>query len=429
MIRKKAIGCLAATLTMISGAVMAAPSAQAQPQKWSQTITTYDEVVPPPVGSTIDRATLLQSFGLSSKVRPQSATTEDEISVKRKQLGEFVIVDPAEQEPPPVASTLDDDLEKCKTAPGAADDGGEYGNTWNWCHRINGISVWGVGNQVKGTLTWTQVTTARVQGGSRDFGVKFTAYNFKPSGDFNVNSRLETGLVLDNGTGGECQIQDSQNPAVLTVSEWSNPSGYATWNVKCPETGDFIELRNMTGVNIATITPDAPNAEWAWGAANTVRQDSAPYFSQKLASSFPLVYKVFPHRVTGTDYNAVSQHIKEFYDAYPSAPGNFNTLVSDEASAFPLERNYAAWNDEAGQVERGNTNAKNRECALLPPHQPGEECDEFPFNSTREGGNSGGDFSVKYIPGGENSKGGFYLADCYLKARTLHLDPFYVWAY
>ncbi|WP_162952305.1 NucA/NucB deoxyribonuclease domain-containing protein [Streptomyces hundungensis] len=422
-----------AALAFIVGIIFApyAGASPVQPGAWTQRYTSYTPLEVPEIGSSAyawqrKAATIVPAQG----ARPRTLATDAQVAEEQRRLGEHVIFDPEAPEVKASTRAMDDgdaDLEACKTTPGAADPGGKYGDSWNWCHRIFGTAVWGEGEKIVGTVTWTTVSTATTNNGTRSFKVKTKPYDIKPKGKYTGKSHLSSYLRVDSGEI-PCTINDSQNPATLTLDEWEVPRAYGIYTVTCPTGGhELVDDRQMANFSIAQIVPDGPLATWGWLFYNVARTDSASYLSTKQGSSFPLVAMVIAQRTTGTSYNGVSQHIKEFYQQNPQGDGNYYDLVARPDAAFPLMRNYAKWgDDESAQVERDNTNAKNRECAALPPHQPDEQCDEYPFNSTINGGGSGKAFSVKYINGTENSKGGFFLADAYSKLRILHLDSFWV---
>ncbi|WP_254708364.1 NucA/NucB deoxyribonuclease domain-containing protein [Streptomyces lunaelactis] len=57
--------------------------------------------------------------------------------------------------------------------------------------------------------------------------------------------------------------------------------------------------------------------------------------------------------------------------------------------------------------------------------KPGEQCDEFPFASTKEGAGKGdGNFSVRYVPQPDNSTAGAGLSAWYGQDRILDGDPY-----
>lgn len=115
---------------------------------------------------------------------------------------------------------------------------------------------------------------------------------------------------------------------------------------------------------------------------------------------------------------------------------NPNSTWPSESHPKVIPGKYVYGNPDAPGLHRiatadkgPNTAAKDRACAGLPPHDPDEECDEYPFGTTAEGAASPDwDFSVKYIDGGQNGRGGLDLQDFYKSSRILYrdMDQFYV---
>lgn len=70
-------------------------------------------------------------------------------------------------------------------------------------------------------------------------------------------------------------------------------------------------------------------------------------------------------------------------------------------------------------------------CRGLVKTAKNNSCDEYPFNSTRQGAGNVGRHrvSVKAIPGKDNSVAGSYLSRFYLQNRVLDGDGFWVEVY
>ncbi|MGX4733983.1 NucA/NucB deoxyribonuclease domain-containing protein [Kitasatospora griseola] len=107
-----------------------------------------------------------------------------------------------------------------------------------------------------------------------------------------------------------------------------------------------------------------------------------------------------------------SSEVRKFTQGYPG----------EHQQGSTLSRLYSGANPVAAQAYADNRSAVNRACTPL-PHAPIEECNEFPFASTREGAGVGnGNFSVKYVSATENSNAGYDLANFYGSQRVLHND-------
>ncbi|WP_406346730.1 NucA/NucB deoxyribonuclease domain-containing protein [Streptomyces sp. NBC_00648] len=90
----------------------------------------------------------------------------------------------------------------------------------------------------------------------------------------------------------------------------------------------------------------------------------------------------------------------------------------------PLHRNYPKFDAASEDVTKRNKAANDRACAGL-THDPGEQCDEFPFASTKEGAGKGdGSFSVRYVRQTDNSTAGARLSIWYGKDRILDGDAY-----
>ncbi|MEU3491223.1 NucA/NucB deoxyribonuclease domain-containing protein [Streptomyces massasporeus] len=97
-----------------------------------------------------------------------------------------------------------------------------------------------------------------------------------------------------------------------------------------------------------------------------------------------------------------------------------------------LERKLAPTAPELDQLRRccsrgGADEPERQGRSLRGLNRPSDsyQCDEFPFASTKEGAGLGdGNFSVRYVPGTENSKAGSELADWYGSDRILHNNAY-----
>jgi Deoxyribonuclease NucA/NucB len=164
------------------------------------------------------------------------------------------------------------------------------------------------------------------------------------------------------------------------------------------------------------------------------RCDSATYFRYEPRSCiFTDVLPRLPHPY-GAGFDEVVTHIKGADErpdlthpflAGKSIPGRWPT---DSRALHRVPYQGAIWTT--------NRNAKDRACRTLPPRLPGQDCDEFPFASTKEGAGLGdGNFSVKYLNNEQNRRSGRTLRDYYRWDRILYeqspgdgtvLDEFWV---
>ncbi|MFI7120227.1 NucA/NucB deoxyribonuclease domain-containing protein [Amycolatopsis sp. NPDC049868] len=167
---------------------------------------------------------------------------------------------------------------------------------------------------------------------------------------------------------------------------------------------------------------------------NDIRCDSATYFpNETVACVNSNVLSYLTYWTNNPNYNEgeVALHIRQAQDLpnttfpprdYPKRiPGKYTYPIPD---APPLHR-------IPGDEEGANRAEVRRTCDVLrvqQPPKPGEECDEYPFASTREGAASThNDFSVKYVDGTQNSSAGGSLIQWYTRERMMYKDQDRFW--
>ena len=169
---------------------------------------------------------------------------------------------------------------------------------------------------------------------------------------------------------------------------------------------------------------------WSSGPIASGRHDSAAYLAQygTQGAIFDRVTPSFSYNRTDASVKAVANHVFDALYApqltYPQKndkdiPGN---IWNGEWQ--PLHRNYPGFDAASADVATKNRTAKDRACAGLASN-PGEQCDEFPFASTKEGAGLGdGNFSVRYVPQPDNSTAGARLSAWYGQERILDGEPY-----
>lgn len=167
-----------------------------------------------------------------------------------------------------------------------------------------------------------------------------------------------------------------------------------------------------------------------WGAPdNAVRFDSGEYLAPygTKGAIFSRVIPSFHYDRTNTDVKAVAKHV---FDALHAPQLTYPKKTDKDIPGYiwrgdkPLHRNYPKFDSASADVTKKNEAAKNAACAGL-SHNTGEQCDEFPFASTKEGAGKGdGNFSVKYVPQSDNSKAGGALSKWYGQDRILDGDAY-----
>lgn len=120
-------------------------------------------------------------------------------------------------------------------------------------------------------------------------------------------------------------------------------------------------------------------------------------------------------------------HIRRTPRTHPDLPRKFDKDIPGNiwnGEWKPLHRNYPKFDAASEDVTKRNKAANDRACAGL-THDPGEQCDEFPFASTKEGAGKGdGSFSVRYVRQTDNSTAGARLSIWYGKDRILDGDAY-----
>ncbi|NUK24040.1 NucA/NucB deoxyribonuclease domain-containing protein [Streptomyces lunaelactis] len=176
---------------------------------------------------------------------------------------------------------------------------------------------------------------------------------------------------------------------------------------------------------------NSPRGEtpWSLGPAIGGRHDSAAYLAQygTQGAIFWGVMPSFYYSRLDASVKAVAEHVFDALHApqltYPQKtdkdiPGNI--WSGDQ----PIHRNFPGFNAASADVAAKNRSAKDRACAGL-ASKPGQQCDEFPFASTKEGAGKGdGNFSVRYVPQPDNSTAGARLSAWYGQDRILDGDAY-----
>jgi hypothetical protein len=124
-----------------------------------------------------------------------------------------------------------------------------------------------------------------------------------------------------------------------------------------------------------------------------------------------LTYDIASPRVT-----EVAQHVRDAQNSIFSHAGRVtnNQIDGPQLTRIPT----------SGTLYNQNISAKDARCSTLPP-RTGTQCDEYPFASTAEGGNTG-DFSVRRVIAAQNSSAGSDLGYLYAAGRVAYGDGFYV---
>lgn len=309
---------------------------------------------------------------------------------------------------------------------GAAVPGDEYGSPLDrntWCLVAYGAADWWEGTNHVGWLRFRQ-TTAGYSENTRTINVQSQFDQFEWGGRLNGNTEVGVRvLVPEISDPATCQTFGA-SPFYMTASQWSSPNAWAGYDVRC-DGGVFMDQRAM-GYIALEADVRFPGGGWKPGPRLYATWDSAPYLpGSQGGAKWTYVLPVFLHSYTA-QYAAVSRHIGDYYLANPTAPGDFRPYLNSGQIPPALFRNQESFDEAARQVTLRNNNAQARECAKLTQPPGGYQCDEFPFNSTANGGGADQPFSVRYIPTWDNSQGGYHLANKFGEYRTLHMESFWV---
>ncbi|MFI6296617.1 hypothetical protein ACIBEJ_33855, partial [Nonomuraea sp. NPDC050790] len=149
---------------------------------------------------------------------------------------------------------------------------------------------------------------------------------------------------------------------------------------------------------------------------------------------FETANKIMVYDTTSAAHSPVARHIKDaFYNPGPTAPSNSNKAVPGNfmaprasAQGKPLHRTIDP------RLRRDTRDRVVTVCATLPIIVD-TECDEYPFNSSYEGGGRvwktaalTDNYSVRRVFASQNGSAGTTLNWFYWRYRILDNDPFWV---
>ncbi|MEV8427056.1 NucA/NucB deoxyribonuclease domain-containing protein [Streptomyces niveus] len=255
---------------------------------------------------------------------------------------------------------------------------------------------------------------------------------------------------------GQFSCGASRSPATLTWDNWDNNPSWAYWDIGNSSTLAFGRDKIMFSswqVQYFTDDNEISTTERGSSAAQLIRCDSATYIVGLFGAARPHGC-VFPGAYTHLTYSAtanegkVAEHI--YYaqwfsnDTFPllAPPGEPaprdkeipGAWVAGGPDGAPLHRitptlhptEYKANRDhkDGACYGTGPEAATYDGLGLDPrPNTPAEQCDEYPFASTLEGGASQDwDFSVRAVPERDNLSAGGTLVAYYNADRVLAWD-------
>ncbi|MFD9484632.1 hypothetical protein ACFWBX_11625 [Streptomyces sp. NPDC059991] len=240
------------------------------------------------------------------------------------------------------------------------------------------------------------------------------------------------------------------------AKSWPSSVQYSWGGTQLPVTKLWLALRN-NGTFSQTVTASAgqgtggsmdlisaiyqpsfkikPPIAWKLGGATggepfwlALRWDKAPYLPNANTGAASLAYQT-PLMYSAADdapERGVARHIeKAFTNPGQTVPPNAQKKVPGQTPGDPL---YRLYNDT--KRREANYNKSRYNCLKYfgdDYAKNGDECDEYPFQSTYQGAAAGDydphqlpdNFSVMPVPGRENGAGGNLLLDFYNKNRVI----------
>lgn len=378
-------------------------------------------------------AETLQTSEAPTPPKPSSEANEQRIA---QENGETYVAEPGDaagKKRIRVAAALT--KEQCRAMPDAHDAAGKIINHFSFCR-------WGYNTAVKlngqggveGMVRFRETEIGTSVEAGRDATIEVHTDQVVASGKFN-DSAMMSFYIGHAGwpSASSCRVTDiSANPFTTTVGDWREEYiAYGLVSDKGSGTGPD-DVATCVYNHQWKVTGGGATTPWSNGPDNGVRFDSSKSLGSKYYDAgviFDRVTPSFHYDRAQSDTAGVANHI---YDAlykpqttYPSKAGKVIPGDIWNGNWRPLHRNWTNYDAAAAEVTRKNRNAKDAACRGLSRPSDSYQCDEFPFASTKEGAGLGdGNFSVRYVPGAENSKAGSELADWYGSDRILHNNAY-----
>jgi hypothetical protein len=362
-------------------------------------------------------------------------------------------------------SPLPHDVNDCLNAEGANTNAGRVHNRFLYCvKRTVEVEYWEIDNkgvpiEEEGTSTIDFEVVAYGSHTGRIIRVFFRTIEDSAQYDWGfIDNRLKApnqNLMVDvecrNNGLEDLRCQLSPGPEMHTFDEWNDGPDWNYWDITSAKPaagegqGDFawlhewrLSFESGPADEFRTVTP-------GYTVLRTIRCDSATYFSgQPEACVF---YNVVPHLTYSTSdpgVDVVAEHVR---DAQNTPNSTFPTVSPPRDKVIPGKYVGSADENPLHRISKystqynDNRDHKNGACYGRGPHAAlyaglglptrpvtGEDCDEYPFRSTKEGAASPDwDFSVRALDRGKNRRAGSRLGGYYQADRILHdQDRFWV---
>jgi Deoxyribonuclease NucA/NucB len=345
----------------------------------------------------------------------------------------------------PPSSPPESDVDGCTSRPGAESGPGRVHSRFLWCQRWHAEAQLFLGPVVVGygRLDFTAVAYGR-DDGDRSVRVALRSDGADWDGWFFTSSSV-MGMWADCAPQTDPWCSSAGATVGKTLGDWVDDRSWHEWNIASNESGSTSPdkvLRHKWQFNAYARDSDGRDYEQLASPSHTIRCDSANYFSS-FGDDLPkacIFDDVIPHLRYSTKDPRVSQvarHIRDAQDrpdmTYPITggkviPGKYTGDRDDpglhripgDSSTHAANRDHARW--------ACNSQGPYAGIGLPAPPGPGQQCDEYPFASTEEGGASRDwDFSVRAVDGRQNASAGGLLNWFYTSDRILYgTDEFYV---
>jgi Deoxyribonuclease NucA/NucB len=316
-------------------------------------------------------------------------------------------------------------LDRCLEHPDAGEAGGHVMFRQFWCQRniVYGQFIYPPTGEREGWFVIPYRAAAIGNPYTRQMHYFFHGDDYFTDGSFSGDSSLSLRAHCIELTAG-CSVD--REDVTMDIGDWDDGQ-WLRWNFRSDENVATQQpekvLRNKFTLSGEAVDDFGRRVELDSVTRPNIRCDSATYFpGQPRSCVFTDVLSRLPY-VFGAGYDEVVTHIKGAYErpdlTHPfklgkSIPGRWG----DPPDPRALHRITPG-----SKAHLDNRAAKDSACETLPPHQPDQECDEFPFASTLEGAGFGdGNFSVKYVNNRQNERAGGILSAYYAWDRVLRDD-------
>ncbi|MEV6237280.1 NucA/NucB deoxyribonuclease domain-containing protein [Lentzea sp. NPDC051838] len=328
-------------------------------------------------------------------------------------------------------------LDACLNSPDAKKVGGRVLFRHFWCQEnvVHGEYINTTTGKVEGEFTVKYRAAAIGHPFEREMRYYFHGDDYETDGSFSGWDKLSLKVHCTKLTAG---CNNDREWVSKDIGDWDDGE-WERWVIGSDERVATQQpekvLRNIFTVSGYAVDSFGRSVELTSLTEPGFRCDSATYFNQEPRAC--VFTDVLPrlNYTYGNNHDEVVTHIKTAYE-HPeltdprkegkSVPGRFLLGSVDPRALHRVAYGGTTW--------AKNSAVKDKECAKL-PKKDGQDCDEFPFATTREGAAFGDDnYSVKYVNESHNRSAGSALNTYYRWDRILYeedpadgvLDEFWV---